>query len=91
MQKFVITNQTNKFQLIDTEVEFTIEIDGSIVPIDRAVTFCLPFLADEPRKFSLVDGALVVTMDPKVFEHKGITNNSITLGNGLSCNFEVEV
>lgn len=91
MQKFVITNKTNRFQLNDTEVEFTIEIDGSIVPIDRAVTFCLPFLADEPRKFSLVDGALVVKMDPKVFEHKGITTNSLTLGNGLSCNFEVEV
>lgn len=91
MQKFVITNKTNRFQLNDTEVEFTIEIDGSIVPIDRAVTFYLPFLADEPRKFSLVDGALVVKMDPNVFEHKGITNNSLTLGNGLSCNFEVEV
>ena len=91
MQKFVITNQTNKVQIIDTEVEFTIEIDGNIVPIDRAVTFCLPFLADEPHKFSLVDSALVVTMDPKVFEHKGSTNNSIILENGISCNFEVEV
>ena len=91
MQKFVITNQTNKVRLSDTEVEFTIEIDGSIVPIDRAVTFYLPFLADEPHKFSLVDSALVVTMDPKVFEHKGSTNNSIILGNGISCNFEVEV
>ena len=91
MQKFVITNQTNKLNLIDTEVEFTIEIDGNIVPIDRAVTFCLPFLADEPHKFSLVDSALVVTMDPKVFEHKGSTTNSIILENGTACNFEVEV
>lgn len=95
MQKIVITEEFTKYQLSDTRVEFSIEIEGTQMPITSDCVFSFPFLRDVERTYTVCeDGTLMVEIDNSIFEseeYKGITRNSIIYPDGLSINFEMEV